>query len=216
MNSGNDENRFKRLTEDLKNLKKIDAPVGFEEKLWDRIKSDSEIQKKSYWNSFATKLIPAAAVAATAVILFMIIDNNASEYQDPFLIEPKERTDIISVSAEDLNLMESEPEMPKEQVQEKSTVRFRKKEAPAPEVFSSESQISGRRDTFKDGDSVTPETADLSVETGEIVGNEGLISPSAGMKQELNFRQVQLSDEEQKEVIQLKNKILKENQSKTK
>ncbi|HSL88419.1 MAG TPA: hypothetical protein VK870_03870 [Ignavibacteriaceae bacterium] len=213
------------MIDDLKNLKKIEAPVGFEQKLWNKINSSDAQQKQSLLTKLSTRLIPAFAVAATAILLFVVIENSANEYQDPFMIEPEERTDLISFSTDDIQLLESEPsavkEKPQVQTDEKSSVRFRKKEAPAPVLLSNESQIAGRTETVETEaeDSVAPDSPILSASAkDEVVGNEGLMAPAAStqMQQNLNFRQIQLSKEEQQEIIELKSKTLKATQSKEK
>lgn len=221
----NDENKYKKLIDDLKNLKKIDAPIGFEQKLLNKINSSDIQQKQSVWTKLSVRLVPAFAVAATAVILFVVIDNSANEYQDPFMIEPEERKDLISFSTDDIELIEYQPPVEIEklqvQAQEKSSVRFRKKEAPAPELLSNESQIAGRTETIEtEGeDSVAPDSPVLSASAkDEVVGSDRLMAPAAStpMQQNLNFRQVQLSKEEQQEIIELKSKTLRATQGKQK
>jgi hypothetical protein len=223
MYSENDENKHKNLIDDLKNLKKIDAPVGLEQKVWNKINSSDTQEKQSLLTKLTARLVPAFAVAATAVILFVVIENSANEYQDPFMIEPEERTDLISFSTDDIQLLESEPsavrEKPQVQTEEKSSVRFRKKEAAAPEALSNENQIAGRSEIIEEEDSVTPDSPILSASVkDELVGNEGLVvpAPSTQMLQNLNFRQVQLSKEELQEIIELKSKTLRVVQNKEK
>lgn len=219
MSIKDDENKFRNVIEDLKNLKKIEAPVGFESKLWNKINSSKTVEKKSVWSNLSLKIAPAFAVAATVVILFMIIDNNATEYTDPFMIEPEERKDLVEFSAQDLNLTEPEIEIPKEQIQEKSTVRFRKKELADRDALSTENQLAGRSESLKAEDSVLAEHIVVgSSVIDEVVGNEGIVSPSASapIQQNLNFRQVQLSEAEQREVIELKSKTLKSDKSRQK
>lgn len=219
MYTQDDENKHKNVINDLKNLKKIEAPVGFESKLWNKINSSGSTDSDSVWSKLTLKLAPAVALAATVVILFTIIDNNATEYQDPFMIEPEERTDLISFSSDDKNLPEPEYEskteldVPKEQVQEKSAVKFRKKEVAVSEELSVGRQIEGRSETFRDEDSAVLElpTFALTDTTDKLIGNEEIVAPavSVPMQQNLNFRQVQLSEEEQRELIELKSKTLK-------
>ncbi|MCJ7554693.1 MAG: hypothetical protein MUO34_12515 [Ignavibacteriaceae bacterium] len=212
-----DENKYKNLIDDLKNLKKIEAPVGFEHKLWNKINSRETVKERSLWSKISIRLVPATAVLATAVALFIIIDNNAYEYQDPFLIEPEERKDIVEFSSEDITLLKSEGEQPKEQLQEKSSVRFRKKEVETPQVLSVETELGIVGRSGKDEDSVTPELPTVaSSMADEVDGNEGLAAPAPSVQQNLNFRQIQLSKEEQREVIELKNKILKADHTKEK
>lgn len=222
MYSENDENKYKNLIDDLKNLKKIEASVGFEQKLWNKINTADSHKQQPGWGKYLTRLVPAAAMVATAVILFVVIENSANEYQDPFMIEPEERTDLIAFSTEDIQLLESEEmreqEKPKVQVQEKSSVRFRKKEVASPEVLSNERQIAGRTEAYVEEDSLVLDSQILSSSiSDELIENEGRMAPAAAtqMQQNLNFRQVQLSKEEQQEVIELKSKILKENRIKS-
>ncbi len=212
-----DENKHRKLIDDLKNLKKIEAPVGFESKLWNKINAKDIQESRSIWNKISLRLAPAAAVLATAAILFVIIDNNASEYQDPFMIEPEERKDIIEFSTSDLDLAEPEVEIPEERVQEKSSVRFRKKEIQS-EEFSAEPPMAGRDQLLESNDSLIPQ--ELQVGASYSTSNEGvsddtLIAPEASMRQGLNFRQVQLTKEEKQTVNELKDEILKEKSKKT-
>lgn len=228
MYTQDDENKYKQVIDDLKNLKKIEAPVGFESKLWNKINSSESTEANSVWAKLTLKLAPAVALAASVVILFTIIDNNATEYQDPFMIEPEERTDLISYSSEEINLPESESdsksvpelEQPKEQVQEKSTVKFRKKEVADSEELSVGRQTEGRSEAFSDEDSVVPELSTFAISdtTDKLIGNEEIVAPavSVPMQQNLNFRQIQLSEEEQREVIELKSKTLRSEKSRQK
>ncbi|MBS4034759.1 MAG: hypothetical protein KGZ85_09860 [Ignavibacterium sp.] len=226
MYSENDENKHKNLIDDLKNLKRIDAPVGLEQKVWNKINSSDTQEKQSLWKKLSVRLVPAFAVAATAVILFVVIENSANEYQDPFMIEPEERTDLISFSTDDIQLLESEPsaitEEPQVQTEEKSSVRFRKKEVEAPKALSLETQITGRNELDMDEESPDSITHELPIAvsstTDETAISEGIVAPAPSneMQQNLNFRQVQLSKEEQQEIIELKSKTLRSVQNKEK
>lgn len=213
-----DENKHRKLIDDLKNLKKIEAPVGFESKLWNKINAKDSQESRSIWNKISVRLAPAAAVLATAAILFVIIDNNASEYQDPFMIEPEERKDLIEFSTSDLDLTEPKVEIPEEQVQEKSSVRFRKKEIQS-EEFSAESPMAGRDQLLQSTDSLIPQELQVGATSysirNEVVRDDTLVAPEASMRQGLNFRQVQLTKEEKQTVNELKDEILKEKSKKT-
>lgn len=222
MYPADDENKFKNLTDGLKNLKKIEAPVGFENKLWNKINSDAVPEKKSLWDKVFVKLLPATAVVATAVILFVVIENNAYEYQDPLLMEPEVRTDLIEIKEENQALqkfeLENEPEIksekPKQLAQEKPSVTFRKKDSEA-EVITMESPLAGRNEILRDEDSLAPESTGVTSSLSEDSSvNDQQIAPSATMKQGLNFRQVQLTEQEKQELNELKTRILKENQRK--
>lgn len=224
MYPADDENKFKNLIHGLKNLKKIEAPVGFENKLWNKINSDAIPEKKSLWDKVSVKLLPAAAVVATAVILFVVIENNAYEYQDPLLVEPEVRTDLIEIKEPEPALqkfeLENEPEArsekPKQLAQEKPSVTFRKKDSDSEaDVITMESPLAGRNEILRDEDSLFPEPTQVATSLLEDSSvSDQQIAPSATMKQGLNFRQVQLTEQEKQEVNELKTRILKENQRK--
>lgn len=212
-----DENKHRKLIDDLKNLKKIEAPVGFESKLWNKINAKDSQESRSVWNKISVRLVPAVAVLATAAILFVIIDNNASEFQDPFMIEPEERKDLIEFSTSDLDLAEPKVKIAEEQVKQKSSVRFRKKEIQS-EEFSAEPPMAGRDQVLESNDSLIPQELQVGASysvRNEVVRDDTLIAPEASMRQGLNFRQVQLTKEEKQTVNDLKDEILKEKSKKT-
>jgi hypothetical protein len=202
MYTEDDDKKYKKLVDDLKSLKKIDAPFGIEQKIWNKINSSDKTEIKSVWSRLSSRMVPAVAVLATAVLLFVVIENNAYEYQDPFSVEPEQRPDLIEFSTQEQNLIESDklpetksmqPEKPRE---EKPSVVFRKKEAPAPEALSLENQIAGRSETIVEDDSLSPETTAVTASEVDVVAGQDENLPSAEMKQGLNFRQVQLSEQE--------------------
>ncbi len=220
MSPAEDEKKYKNLINDLKNLKKVEVPVGFENKLWKKINSEVEPEKKSFWDRISVKILPAAAVLATAVILFVIIENNAYEYQDPLLTDPEVRTDLIEFQEEAPLLQKSElenepeikPEKPEQKEQKKPSVTFRKKDADA---VTLESPLASRNEILSDEDSLAPESTGIAPSVSEeVLVKDQQTAPSATMKQGLNFRQVQLTEQEKQEVNELKTRILRENQRK--
>lgn len=207
-----DENKYENIIDELKNLKKIDAPYGIEQKIWNKINSSDKTEKKSVWSKLSVRMVPAVAVLATAVLLLVVIENNAYEYQDPFSVEPEQRTDIIELASDDISIVEEPLTEPKE----KSSVAFRKKEV-QPEVLSMEKQVAGRDLAVVDEDSTLPAENDaLSSAVGnELVRKDQMLAPEATMKQGLNFRQIHLSEQEKQEVIELKSRVLQENRTKS-
>lgn len=221
MYSKDEENKYKNIIDELKNLKKIDAPFGIEKKIWNRINASDNAERKSVWGKLSVRMVPAITVLATVVLLFVVIENNAYEYQDPFSVEPEQRTDLIEFSEKEQNLIESDevpetksvqPEKPRE---EKPSVVFRRKEDSAPKASSIEHNIAGRSESSVKDDSIKADSlAVTSSAAAEVSGHEENL-PSAEMKQGLNFRQVQLSEKEKQEVNELKSRIMKENRTKS-
>jgi hypothetical protein len=91
-----EEKKFENLINDLKNLRKINAPDNFEFNLQTRINNlsekEPEIVKKKY------RLVTTIAFASVVVILFIISRPFAEDYEDPFQIQPQLREDLIAIS----------------------------------------------------------------------------------------------------------------------
>lgn len=91
-----EEKKFERLINDLKNLRKVEAPDNFEFKLQTKLQNLSDVE---YLPTKRTnKLITAFALASIVVLLFIIYRPFADEYEDPFQIQPQVREDIIAFS----------------------------------------------------------------------------------------------------------------------
>ena len=75
-----EEKKYKRLIDDLKNLPKVDAPKNFETELLRKINSSEEIKKVSFWEKLLSpaRLAPAALAIVSAVIIFFVVDINQS------------------------------------------------------------------------------------------------------------------------------------------
>lgn len=76
-----DDNKFEKVTRLLKELSKIDAPSNFETELSRTIKqSDQKKEKESWFDKiFFPKLIPSAALAITAIIIFLLLNSQVDE-----------------------------------------------------------------------------------------------------------------------------------------
>ncbi|MEJ5262259.1 MAG: hypothetical protein WHT45_06235 [Ignavibacterium sp.] len=189
----------KKLLDDLKNLPKVSAPDNFDEILWEKIYSGAE-KKESFWQKIFTtnKLIPAAATFAAVIIIFFLVRSNNNDYEDPFMIEPPVREDIITISNEDVGV---------------STMIERKQKTEQEELRTNESERSGLRkesakpekdSSLKDNlnePSTAPET--LS-KTADAVNDDVQFEID---KEELNFLKRNLSEQEKQEILELKRKI---------
>lgn len=82
----NDELKYKVVINSLRNLRKIQAPNNFEADLMRKINSPQAEKQKSLFDLIFSpvKLIPSAALIATAVILIFVVNNHSTEIEDPF------------------------------------------------------------------------------------------------------------------------------------
>jgi hypothetical protein len=95
------EETYKKLVDDLKNLPRIDAPKNFETELLRKINSSEPEKKQSFWDKLLSpgKLGPAAVAIASAAIIFFIVDISPEEFEDPLNIEPRLREDLLVVES---------------------------------------------------------------------------------------------------------------------
>ena len=230
----NDEKKYEDVIKALKGLQEVKAPENFEADLQRRINSEifQKKEKKSFWqNIFApAKLIPSLGLVATAIVIFFVVETNSEEMDNPFLIEPRVREDVIEVTDFDelrskqeessqlksLKKDESVP-APKENEAEKKSVD--QKTVLGKEKSGQVEGLSAERDYAMDQNVAESfETSyDSSIVTANVPVNPSVAdslsatTPSGTSqivtKDELNFRQIQLSTEEQKAVNQLKMQI---------
>ena len=96
-----DEIRFKSVINLLKHTSKISAPPGFEADLMRQINSTNfdELNKVRWWDKLLlpSRLIPSVATAVV-IIVFLVLNFNSIERENPFLTAPKIRETINTVS----------------------------------------------------------------------------------------------------------------------
>jgi hypothetical protein len=228
----NDEKKYEDVIKALKGLQDVKAPANFEADLQRRINSEkfSKEEKKSFWENIflPSRLIPSLGLVAVSVIIFFVVDTSSEEVDNPFLIEPRIREDVFAVA--DHRELEKKQE---ELLKEKSL----KKEEPAIEQKRDNIQLKTSDDkTITDGEKsgevegfadekdevrnesivagankVVDSIATIITESSQPtvpaeVGNEAVIGKTIS-KEELNFRQIQLTEEEQKTVKELKSQV---------
>ena len=231
MNSNNDEIKYKELIKTLGNLQKVNAPANFDEELRKKITNEGYQPTKSFWDKIfiPSKLIPSAGLAAAALIVFFVITVNSEEMDDPFLIEPRIREDVYAI--ESTGLLDNV-----EKVEEKTddkAVGDRKSSFKEENLKLEKKELSGRdksvmREDFNDEVTegqiiVESEINEIDSVTGDLLSAPTSMETRSEMatglaitKDELNFRQVQLNEQEQKVVNQLKQKVQVESQEKKK
>jgi hypothetical protein len=174
-----DELRFKNVIDALKGLTEVKAPKNFEADLMRRINSEKfEEKRQSFWEKMflPSRLVPSAGLAVAAVLLLFVININSDEVENPLLMEPKVREDMIEAKDVSDIPMTVQEEIPGE-------TRLGSADSNLAE-FRDEISISGSRERSK---------TNSFAATGFAIDKEGL-----------NFRQVNLSEEEKQRLNELK------------
>jgi hypothetical protein len=220
MSVKDDDKKYNDVIKTLNQLQEVKAPADFEAELMRKINSEKYKEKKeqSIWSKFfiPSKLIPSAGLAAAAVIVFFVVTLNPEELEDPLVMEPRVRTDIIEIVDYDESKMEREDKkdvneapLEKRTTMTESTVTEDKKSGRRMEGDVLEENFADDK-MIADIDSVPNEPIILGTTEPTTVSTEGETEMATGLaisKEKLNFRQIQLSEEEQEVVEQLKQKV---------
>jgi len=221
MSVKDDDKKYNDVIKTLNQLHEVKAPADFEAELVRKINSEKYKEKKeqSIWSKFfiPSRLVPSAGLAAAAIIVLFVVTLNPEEIEDPLVMEPRVREDIIEVVDYDESKLgrEDKKDVNEAPLEKRTTMT---------ESTVTEDKKSGRRmegDLFEEGfaddkiiadiDSV-PTTEPLITETSEptTLSAEGETEMATGLaisKEKLNFRQIQLNEEEQQVVDQLREKV---------
>ncbi len=206
-----DENKYDNLIKTLKSLQQVKAPPNFEADLKRRLNSEkyAKEEKKSIKRFFApSRLIPSFGVAAAAIAIFLMVNTNSEEADNPFLMEPRVREDMILISdTDELNIPKSNLNKESEVI-ERDVVADKKDRGMRRENFVEEKSyddnvIAGRNELALSETTMVSET--------ESALHEDLSAPVATgfaiRKSGLNFRQVNPTQKEQEEILELKKKV---------
>jgi hypothetical protein len=193
----------------------------------------SKVEKKGFWKNIfvPAKLIPSLGLVAAAVVIFFVVDTNPEEMDNPFLIEPRVREDVFVITeyeeleqkqeefSKQKSLKKDEPVKKNEPIIEKrrdegglrssedKMITGREKSGEA-EGLLDEKDVSRDQDlntgTYAAAESTLTDSLSTARPTAGTVTSSELVTGQAITKEELNFRQVQLTEEEQKTVNELK------------
>ncbi len=220
MSVKDDDKKYSDVIKNLNQMQEVKAPADFEAELMRKINSEKYKEKKeqSIWSKFfiPSRLIPSAGLAAAAIIVFFVVTLNPEELEDPLVMEPRVREDIIEVVDYDESKLgrEDKKDVNEAPLEKRTTMT---------ESTVTEDKKSGRRmegdvleesfaddEMIADVDSVPTETIILGTTEPTAVSIEGTTEMATGLaisKEKLNFRQIQLSEEEQQVVDQLREKV---------
>ncbi len=203
----NDDMKYQDVINTLRQLQQVKAPAGFESDLMRRINTESFPDERKFWQNIfiPSRMVPAAALAVTALILIFVLNNNAVIPDNPLLTAPRERGDV-TISAKTNKLPGSQ------------------RLADRDEALSSEQTSGIQKDKGTTDQPVQKSTAKnegftSSTETS-LAGNNrendrfitatftsGRITDYPVNKAGLNFRQVNLSNEQKMQLNQLKERM---------
>jgi hypothetical protein len=193
----------------------------------------SKEEKKSFWQNILlpARLIPSLGLVAAAVVIFFVVDTNSEEMDNPFLIEPRVREDIFVVTdyeefKDQKEEVSKQKSFKKDEPVKKNESDLGKRRDESELKSSGDKMVTGReksgeaegllntRDAPEDQDInagfyaaaestivdslVAPQPITATVTSSELVTGQAIT------KEELNFRQVQLTEEEQNTVNELK------------
>lgn len=207
----NDEKKYDDLIRTLKSLQQVKASPNFEADLKRRLNAEKNAKKeeKSIKRFFApSRLVPSFGVAAAATVIFLMVSTNSEEADNPFLIEPKVREDMILISdTDDLNLPEGN--FKKESVVIEGDIITDKKDKGMrrdnfdEDKSSDEKLITGRNEVALTETTMISETESVPTEDHSVPAATGLAIEKSG----LNFRQINPTQKEQEEILELKKKV---------
>ena len=103
MKNFNDDSKYDEVKKVLQNLKKIEVPLNFEQKLFDRISQNKFENELSFIDKLflPSRLIPASSLAVAIVVIFFLTNIFVtSTDENPLLVSPRVRTDVISTIVE--------------------------------------------------------------------------------------------------------------------
>jgi len=229
----NDEKKYEKVINTLKNLKEVKAPENFETDLRRRINSEkfSKKERKGFWQNIfvPVRLIPSLGLIAAAVVIFFVMEANSEKMDNPFLIEPRVREDLIAVKDYDQLREEHQEALKKSESLEKEKNIPQPKQNQNELKSSRDERTTGRKDENRvdnlsieqdlakdkgksEGNIALPESAFAgisdSIETNvSAEESSDIIAGERVTKDELNFRQIQLSPKEQKVVNELKTQV---------
>jgi len=206
-----DDIKYKEVINILKGLPEVNSPENFETELMRKINAGNFEKRLSLWDKIflPSRLIPSAALAVTTVIILFVMNINSGEIDNPLLIEPRVREDVFANHTESISLENKYSiSAPKQDMQDevKEDRNKERTKSSSPEGFKSGNEISLIREDSNIADLDIDDLLSNRNSTGFLM-KKSTTAASFIVKKGLNFRQVNLNEEEKKIVNQLKERI---------
>ena len=198
--------QYSEIIKTLKGLQKIKTPANFEADLMRRINSGKFEKEKTFWEKFlfTSSLIPSAALGLAAVIIFFVLNINSAPVENPLLMAPRVREDVVATK--------DVPLIPKDAQTDADKEKINKETKSQPEPFFKEGTKSYAETHGGAGDS---EVSNLGITfTGEdtqstLPGNTSMVSFGFPIsKSGLNFRRNTLTPEERLQIEMMKKRLI--------
>ena len=207
----NDDKKYNGLISTLKDLQKVKAHPNFEADLKRKLNAEKfeisgEEDKKRFW--IPSRLAPTFVLVVIAMVVFLLIDLNSVKPDNPFLIQPRVREDMIAVTNQELK------EMPTNQLpesREKSKLEGKMLSDKKDRDMKSEKRSEGNtsRNMVTESVVTAPDSSSINEEktdTADELSTE-LATGIAIRKSGLNFRQIKQSKLEKEQILELKKKV---------
>ena len=204
MEKNDDEKRYRSVTKNLNQLKKINPPAYFEADLFRKINSGNFKEEKLNSARFLSpgKLIPSAVIIAVAVIVLFMIKTNPIKQDDPLSVNPPLREGIRSVNQNDAI---SAGDIAKKELNENINKKRHDKKL---ESHSGVKTIASGKSNPKSP--IIPEISSQQANNSTRPAIAGIsLSPDSSIKEGLNYKQANLTKSQKKEVTILKHKMEK-------
>lgn len=205
-----DEKKYNEVIKTLKGLQKLKAPPNFEADLKRKLNAEkyAKEEKRKIKRFFTpSRLVPSFGLAAAAIVIFLMINTNSEEADNPFLMEPKIREDVVLVSDKNESVIPEDNLNEKSDLVEKDIFADKKNSGVRSEKLLKERSFDN---DLLAGREFFPSESTLTAET-EITTTDEVSAPLATgiaiRKSGLNFRQVYHTKEEKKKILELKKKV---------
>jgi hypothetical protein len=198
-------NEYNEIIKTLRGLQKVKAPANFEADLMRRINESKYEKEGSFWDKILlpSRLIPSAALGIAAVITFFVLNMNSAPVENPLLMTPRIREDVVATENNPLTHSDAQTNAKEEkankETKKQSQPFFEEGTKSYAETHpgSSDSEVSNLGITF---------TGDDSQST--LPGNTSMVSFGYPIsKSGLNFQRRTLSPQERVQLEIMKKRL---------
>lgn len=204
----NEDKKYDELIGTLKNLQKVKAHPNFEADLKRKLNAEKfekpTKQRSRFW--VPSRLVPTFGLAIVAIVIIFLVDLNSGETDNPFLIEPRVRKDMIVVTNEGVTDI---PEKKLTEKEEKPEVKLFSDKIDSDQKQKTRSKGKTDRSLVSEPGVTSPESTSINEEeakTEDEVSTE-LATGLAIRKSGLNFRQIRQTKLQKEEILELKKKV---------
>ena len=210
-----EEKKYEKLINDLKNLPKVSAPQNFEADIFRKINSSEQNKRLGLWEKLISpgRLVPAAVAIASAIIVFFVVDVRPEEPEDPFSIPPRVREDVVVMEKFEEKVSKSKDITETKRTEEKNL--WKNKSEQRQQISNTDNELMLSSEASEQKDEMVEEglrSESLSTAQPQVVGGVSLQKRKAApvyesQKENFNFIQINLTPKEKKEVEKLKQRV---------